>query len=806
MSSTDTETQAAPTPVQESNASAALPGAGGASAAYGDTSSAAPAATAAPAAPTSEPYATMTTPTQVGVQNPQARPTLLGKDSRSKDDYAGSDAGAQPAVKTGGPATIEYDIRDRTTATGMQPQAIKQLNAAADFAGQAGLSRIVAVAGRGPGHRSHGYGTEWDLMGYNADGSKWTREQRVAVAQGARSAGATRFGFYEYGASYPTMDGRLHIGSRGPAATWGAGGYVKGDRSRQYTNEAERAFSTAFYAGQDFDYAPFLGQSATMTAEAQNQPGTVPYADDPFGVSASKSAANVPTPPTRPVPTSALAFAEEAPAAVAAAADPTRQVLSTASVSSQVLERGRVLERGARGAAATEWQTFLNMHGFTDASGQQLVADGDFGRRTREATKAFQEWAQIGVDGRVGPETLSAALYLLDPSSAPLPGKVAYDDGAVAAKKIIAPAEVDMPAYRPRPERGANVLDPRVNPRRDPDGFRIDVTRPALKNKDGSISTEQTATFKRGEVYLNIPTIVDGKRLSPDEAYQAFEDGRNAPVQWGFRTEGEAVAAAKRRSDYIRTARATNGDQTAEWTDVDAMTEVDADGNYVRSAAPDRPRILFGPADIARMTSDFRDGLIAGGLSGERLNAAVTRHEQLLKQSGSFRYASGQTPAEIGKMTGDFRQSLIDDGVTGPVLDRAVIAFESAAKRTIAASSAARQATQQRLHEARTKDDRFRPRPRAADTRSQDDVMLIRSSEAVREFARGVGDAYRQVTQKSAAPAPPPGSTLPAEIRQMIDDAMLRASPSTAETVTDAYSFGPRRRLSDRALITVSRP
>jgi peptidoglycan hydrolase-like protein with peptidoglycan-binding domain len=619
MSNTDTETQS---PVEASNASAALPGSGGASAAYGPGSTAAPAATSAP---TSQPYSSMTTPTAVGVPNPKARPSLLGQDARTKDDYAGDDIVVQPAVKAGGPASIEYAITDYTTAKGMQPQALAQLDAAAEYAGQAGLARIVVVAGAGRGHKSHGIGTEWDLMGYNADGSKWTREQRVAVAAGARSAGATRFGFYEYGKSYPTADGRLHIGTmaklRGgwtqTTATWGAGGATSGEASRRYTNAAEIAFRDSLYGKTEFDVAAYLTAPRTMTAEAQNAPGTVPYAGDPFGVADSKLAAATPTPPSRPVPASALAFAEAQPEA----ADPTRQVLSIDALSTDINGRGRILDRGSRGAAATEWQTFLSMHGFTDAAGRQLTVDGDFGRRTREATKAFQEWAQIEVDGKVGPETLSAALYTIDPSSSPMPGKVAYDDGAVATKRIIAPAEVDIPlprlasrevdiAPRRRPERGTGVPNPPSNPRR---GGEADLTE----------------------------------------------------------------------------------------AEIDELTRVDARGNYVT-----------------------------------------------------------------------------------------------------AATRSAEQATRQRLSEARTKDDRFRPRARPADTRSQDDIMLIRSSEAVREFARGMGDSYSQIMQKSDeaaarvqrqiddAEAQLRAREVTEEARKRIDDAMLRVNPTPVETVTDVYSFG----------------
>ena len=162
-------------------------------------------------------------------------------------------------------------IRDRTTVKNMTPRAVAQLKAAAQAAQAAGLAELRVVAARGGGHLSHRYGTEWDLMGYNADGSKWSREQRVAVAQGGREAGADRFGLYEYGASHPTADGRLHMGysgKAGPAAMWGAGGHVRGAKSRRFTNETERAFARSVTSGKPFDALAHVSASDRATAYA----------------------------------------------------------------------------------------------------------------------------------------------------------------------------------------------------------------------------------------------------------------------------------------------------------------------------------------------------------------------------------------------------------------------------------------------------------------------------------------------------------------------------------------------------------
>ena len=78
----------------------------------------------------------------------------------------------------------------------------------------------------------------------------------------------------------------------------------------------------------------------------------------------------------------------------------------------------------------------------------------------------------------------------------------------------------------------------------------IDKNRPAINNPDGSISTEETVTIEwNGKFYL-IPTIVDGKRVSPDEAVMAATIGKNKVVG-EFDSQIEADVAARLRSAQI---------------------------------------------------------------------------------------------------------------------------------------------------------------------------------------------------------------------------------------------------------------
>lgn len=117
------------------------------------------------------------------------------------------------------------------------------------------------------------------------------------------------------------------------------------------------------------------------------------------------------------------------------------------------------------------------------------------------------------------------------------------------------------------PSRASGLPTPPWNPRRDPLGFPIDVNRPRLSNPDGSFATEETTTFDAAEVGLpseivTVPTIINGQRVSEDDAKAAFAAGMNPAVQRGFSSFDEANAGAQARTDSIAAARATNGERS----------------------------------------------------------------------------------------------------------------------------------------------------------------------------------------------------------------------------------------------------
>lgn len=134
---------------------------------------------------------------------------------------------------------------------GLTPQAIERLKQQAIAAKAAGLTRLELYGAQThEGHASHGAGTETDLVGYNADGSTWSRDQRATTALGAvQLGGANRAGFYGSGIG-------LHVGKAdevqgGPTieAAWGPGGKTSGVSVGEFSSGLERDVA-AYLKGQ----------------------------------------------------------------------------------------------------------------------------------------------------------------------------------------------------------------------------------------------------------------------------------------------------------------------------------------------------------------------------------------------------------------------------------------------------------------------------------------------------------------------------------------------------------------------------
>ncbi|MFQ6311451.1 peptidoglycan-binding domain-containing protein [Lysobacter capsici] len=103
-----------------------------------------------------------------------------------------------------------------------------------------------------------------------------------------------------------------------------------------------------------------------------------------------------------------------------------------------------VLSQREKGQEVRELQERLNELGYTVASGQPLRADGNFGQKTKEAVKAFQQDHDgLTVDGIAGSKTLDAlkTATAKDPAQdTPTPTQ-ASSQPAQPAKQGTAPAQ-----------------------------------------------------------------------------------------------------------------------------------------------------------------------------------------------------------------------------------------------------------------------------------------------------------------------------------------------------------------------------
>lgn len=141
-------------------------------------------------------------------------------------------------------------------------------------------------------------------------------------------------------------------------------------------------------------------------------------------------------------------------------------------------------------------------------------------------------------------------------------------------------------------------------------GEPIDPNKPIVPNEDGSLSTEQTITVKDGKTWVNVPTIVDGKKVSDAEAEDLYREGKNKSVGT-FGTRRAAELSAEQRSAAIGN-RIDNAfaDAENEPTGLDRAAEA----RGFNSAKPARKPFDFKKAgiDLSPVIEAARRAIAAG--------------------------------------------------------------------------------------------------------------------------------------------------------------------------------------------------
>ena len=77
----------------------------------------------------------------------------------------------------------------------------------------------------------------------------------------------------------------------------------------------------------------------------------------------------------------------------------------------------------------------------------------------------------------------------------------------------------------------------------------VALKKKRIQNPDNTFSTEKTITIQTDRGFINIPTIIDGKQLSPEDAIVEHKKSKVEPTF--YKSQEEAVKSAKERSNAI---------------------------------------------------------------------------------------------------------------------------------------------------------------------------------------------------------------------------------------------------------------
>ena len=176
-------------------------------------------------------------------------------------------------------------------------------------------------------------------------------------------------------------------------------------------------------------------------------------------------------------------------------------------------------------------------------------------------------------------------------------------------------------------------IDPKPDIIQTDIGEPIDVNRPIIKNKDQTYSTEQTITVdinKDGKTkWINLPTIIDGKKVPDAEAIDLYFQGKNKSVG-DFETMDQAVSSAKKRTEKINEVRNIDQLKTVDEFLADipnqSVDEFLAQTDYT-PATYEPDDILTGAREAVVGIATGLVGTSIGGLAG--LGAIATNYAGL---------------------------------------------------------------------------------------------------------------------------------------------------------------------------------
>jgi hypothetical protein len=181
---------------------------------------------------------------------------------------------------------------------------------------------------------------------------------------------------------------------------------------------------------------------------------------------------------------------------------------------------GPNLRRGAKGPAVAALQRFLSHLGYA------LVADGDFGRNTEHAVRAFQSAMGLQVDGVAGPQTkqaIAAAVSSQQPASAGRPQEPPAPRSVPPSSSVGLP----LPPSEPRVEVPRLPDHNRKLPDVDPNGF---AGIPAIRSFAEALAESATRRGSKRTQLTEVGRLEQDFKATMEAANYRFSRPRKGKV------------------------------------------------------------------------------------------------------------------------------------------------------------------------------------------------------------------------------------------------------------------------------------
>ena len=178
----------------------------------------------------------------------------------------------------------------------------------------------------------------------------------------------------------------------------------------------------------------------------------------------------------------------------------------------------------------------------------------------------------------------------------------------------------------------------------------IDPSRVQVQNPDGTISTEKSITFKDGDNWVNIPSLVQGKQLTDEQAIAQFRDGLN-PATGVYLTQKAAEDAAEARSAEIERML----DQAANPARAQEQAQAQTNQALNESLTPTISEMTQTTEDLSK------DVKFSGGITIPGIKESDSNFQRAWNDRGSqVQRATDYLARELSTPAGDFIGSTWD--------------------------------------------------------------------------------------------------------------------------------------------------